>query len=348
MDIQQVAKRAKVSTATVSRVLNGSSSVREKTSAHVRSVIAELNYVPNTHARSLRVGRTRMFGLIVSDINNPFFPELIDAFEALAAEQGIDVIFTHTNYDPKRLRSCIRRMVERSVDGIAVMTSEVNQEALDLAPKHIPLVLMNQPAYAKLYRNVPVEYSTGFREALEHLRSFSHLDIGFIAGPSTLSSAKRRHQEWAIAMKRFELPVRKEWIVIGDMRLEGGERAMQKLMSLSPRPSAVITSNDLMAVGALQAALHAGLSVPADVSIVGFDDVPIASMVVPQLTSIQLPRREIAARAFSSLLQPTRDGVVAQSEVVHPKLIVRNSTGPAPRPRPSYSEQRTTHELPLV
>ena len=145
MDIQQVAKRAKVSTATVSRVLNGATNVREKTSAHVRSVIAEMNYVPNTHARSLRVGRARMFGLIVSDINNPFFPELIDAFEALATEQGIDVIFTHTNYDPKRLQSCIRRMVERSVDGIAVMTSEVNQEALDMAPKHIPAGL-DEPA----------------------------------------------------------------------------------------------------------------------------------------------------------------------------------------------------------
>jgi DNA-binding LacI/PurR family transcriptional regulator len=116
------------------------------------------------------------------------------------------------------------------------------------------------------------------------------------------------------------------------MRVEGGERAMQKLMSLSPRPSAVITSNDLMAVGALQAALHAGLRIPADVSIIGFDDVPIASMVVPQLTAIHLPRREIAARAFSSLLQATRIGTVAKSEVVHPRLIVRKSTGPVGRP----------------
>jgi DNA-binding LacI/PurR family transcriptional regulator len=108
--------------------------------------------------------------------------------------------------------------------------------------------------------------------------------------------------------------------VIAEMHLEGGKRAMQQLMSLSLRPSAVITSNDLMAVGALQAALHAGLGVPTDVSIIGFDDLPVASMVVPQLTSIQLPRREIAARAFSSLLQATRDGIVAKSEVVHPDL----------------------------
>src|SRR5579863_6804072 len=158
MDIQQVAKRAKVSTATVSRVLNGSPSVSKETSARVRKVITDLKYVPNNHARNLRVGSARMFGLIVSDINNPFFPELIDAFEALASQHGIDVIFTHTNYDPLRLQSCIRRMVERNVDAIAVMTSEVDERALELASARVPLVLMNQPALSKLYRNVPVEY----------------------------------------------------------------------------------------------------------------------------------------------------------------------------------------------
>jgi len=328
MDIQQVARHAKVSTATVSRVLNGSPNVREKTSAHVRSVIAELHYVPNTHARSLRVGRARMFGLIVSDINNPFFPELIGAFEALAAEQGIEVIFMHTNYDPKRLQSCIRRMVERNVDGIAVMTSEVDEEALKVAPEHVPLVLMNQPAFMAQYRNVPVEYSTGFREALEHLRDLGHTSIGFISGPPALSSAKRRHQEWTRAMKRLKLTVNKKWVITGDMRLEGGERAMRELLLLPERPTAVLTSNDLMAVGALQAAIQAGLRIPEDISIIGFDDLPIASMVVPRLTTIQLPRREIAANAFSSLLQATRDNVVAKSELVHPRLIVRKSTGP--------------------
>jgi LacI family transcriptional regulator len=268
-----------------------------------------------------------MFGLIVSDINNPFFPELIDAFEALASQQGIDVIFTHTNYDPNRLQSCIRRMVERNVDAIAVMTSEVDERALEMASARVPIVLMNQPALAASYRNVPVEYATGFKEALEHLISLEHTDIGFIAGPSTLSSAKRRHDEWSLAMKRHKLQVRQEWVVTADLRVEGGERAMQEILSVSPRPSAVLTSNDLMAVGALQATLHAGLRVPADLSIVGFDDVPIASMVMPQLTTIRLPRREIADRAFTSLLQATRDGTRAQCELVHPRLVVRNSTG---------------------
>ena len=128
-------------------------------------------------------------------------------------------------------------------------------------------------------------------------------------------------------MKRHNLRVRPEWVVTGDLRVQGGDVAMQELMSMSPRPSAVLTSNDLMAVGALQAATHAGLSVPTDVSIIGFDDLPIASMVMPQLTTIRLPRREIAARAFTSLLQATRDGTRTECEVVHPSLVVRNSTG---------------------
>lgn len=327
MDIQEVAKRAKVSTATVSRVLNGSPNVREKTSARVRNVIAKLNYVPNTHARSLRVGRARMFGLIVSDINNPFFPELIDAFQTSAAEQGIDVIFMHTNYDPKRLESCIRRMVERSVDGIAVMTSEVDQAALQIAHERVPLVLMNQPAFAGEHRNVPVEYSTGFREALEHLCVLGHTDIGFISGPADFSSAKRRYQDWATAMRRLKLLVRKDWVVTGNMRVDGGEYAMRELLSRETCPTAVLSTNDLMALGALQAVSHAGLRVPQDISIIGFDDLPIASMVVPQLTTIELPRREIAARAFSSLVQATRDGIVTGCDVVRTRLVVRGSTG---------------------
>lgn len=331
MDIQQVAKRARVSTATVSRVINGSPNVREETVARVRKVISDLNYVPNNHARNLRVGSARMFGLIVSDINNPFFPELIDAFEALATNHRIDVIFTHTNYDSKRLHSCIRRMVERNVDAIAVMTSEVDAEALEMASKRVPIVLMNQPVFARRYRNVPVEYETGFSEAFAHLRSLGHRDIGFIAGPLSFSSAKRRHAAWVQAINRQKLRVHKDWVITGDMRVEGGEQAMHRLLELPVRPTAVLTTNDLMAIGALQATFHAGVRVPTDISIVGFDDLPIASMVVPQLTTIQLPRREIAARAFASLLQATRDGAKTECDVVHPRLVIRKSTGQASR-----------------
>lgn len=332
MDILQVAKRAKVSTATVSRVLNDSGMVRPATTERVRRAITELNYVRNPNARGLRLGRTHMFGLIVSDINNPFFPELIDAFEGMAAEQGIDVIFTHTNYDTKRLRSCVRRMVERNVEGIAIMTSEMDEEALrQIASNRVAVVLLNQPALREKFRNVEVEYSQGFREALEHLKSLGHREIGFIAGPSALSSALRRRRNWELAMKRLKLPVRPEWVIIGDMRLEGGVNAMRDLLAGKRRPTAVLATNDLMAIGALHAALDAGLRVPKDLSLIGFDDLPVDTMVLPQLTTIQLPRREIAAHAFEILLQAIRGGEQTPCATVYPSLVVRKSTGPAPK-----------------
>lgn len=336
MDILQVAKRAKVSTATVSRVLNGFPGVREKTKARVRRAVAEMNYVPNPNARSLRVGRSRLFGLIVSDVNNPFFPELIDAFESVAASQGIEVIFTHTNYDPARLQSSIRRMVERGVDAIAVMTSEVAPEALEQAVRAgLPLVLMNQGEIGEKYPNVRVEYATGFREALEHLLAIGHRDIGFIAGPKDLYSAQCRKEAFRSALRTHGLSLRREWVATGDMRVEGGYAAMLELLRCRPRPTAVLASNDLMAVGALQAAHEAGIRVPRDVSVIGFDDLPISAMVHPALSTIRHPRREVAARAFACLQQALNGAKVEVTEPLHPHLVLRHSTASPPARRKS-------------
>jgi LacI family transcriptional regulator len=343
MDILQVAKRARVSTATVSRVLNGFPGVRETTMARVRRAIAELNYVPNPHARSLRVGRTRLFGLIVSDINNPFFPELVDAFEALAAAEKIEVLFTHTNYDPRRLQSCVRRMIERSVDAIAVMTSEVDEPALeDAAKAGIPVVLMNQRRLASRYPNVPVEYASGFREALDHLLALGHRDIGFIAGPETLYSARARRAAFKTALKSHGLHVRAEWIAAGDMRVEGGRMAMEKLLACDPRPTAVLASNDLMAVGALQAAHAAHVAVPGSLSIIGFDDIPIAAMVHPPLSTIRHPRREVAARAFAALQLALKGAKADACPALQPHLVLRNSTAAAPAARRARKGRRQT------
>lgn len=329
MDILQVAKRANVSTATVSRVLNGFPGVRERTVERVRRAIKEMNYVPNPNARSLRAGRTRLFGLIISDVNNPFFPELIDAFESLAAAQGIEVIFTHTNYDPRRLHNCIRRMIERSVDAIAVMTSEVEEEALQQAARAgVPLVLMNQRKLVDKYPSVQVEYGTGFREALEHLLVLGHRDIGFIAGPANLNSAQGRKEAFKKALRAHGLKVRLNWIVVGDMRVGGGRAAMARLLASDPRPTAVLVSNDLMAVGALQAAHQARIKVPKEMSIIGFDDLPIAEMVHPALSTIRHPRRELAARAFDCLWKAVQGEELLTGEVLHPHLVVRASTAP--------------------
>ena len=332
MDIAHVARRARVSTATVSRVLNGFPGVRTATMARVQRAIAEMNYVPNLNARSLRAGRTRLFGLIVSDVQNPFFPELIDAFESLASDRGIEVIFTHTNYDLDRLHRCVRRMIERSVDAIALMTSEVDEAALAQTTRvRVPVVLMNQGKLGETYPNIAVEYATGFREALDHLLALGHRDIGFIAGPATLHSARGRLNAFKAALRSHRLTVRAEWIKSGDMRVEGGRAAMDQLLARRVRPTAVLASNDLMAVGALQAAQNAQISVPGSLSLIGFDDLPIATMVHPPLSTIRHPRREVATAAFNLLWRVLQDEKPASCPTLHPHLIIRNSTAPPQR-----------------
>lgn len=334
-----MSKRAGVSTATVSRVLNGSPRVRKETADRIRKVIADLNYVPNTSARNLRTGRSEMFGLIVSDIKNPFFPELIDEFEALAAASNIDVVFTHTNYSRERFATCIRRMVERNVDGIAVMASEVDEAALQMATQcRVPIVLLNQPSLRTKYSNVLVDYLRGYREAVEHLVALKHQNIVFLSGPENLRSVHRRRKAFETAASEYGIATghRQHWT--GDMRVESGRAAMEGILQLKPRPTALIAANDLMAIGALQAAIAAELRVPEDLSIIGFDDLPIAALMQPQLTTLHLSRREIATAAFSQLTngwQAPKSGMKIQekptSHTVYPNLVVRGSTGPAPR-----------------
>jgi LacI family transcriptional regulator len=336
MDIQEVARLAKVSTATVSRVINSSSKVRPETAARVQHIIEKTAYIPNRSARSLRVRHSRLFGLIVSDVKNPFFPELIDGFEALATSHGIDVIFTHTNYDSARLDHCLRRMAERNVDGIAVMTSETDSAALARIKRlNVPVVLLDQEPGCG-FDNVLTDFDSGFADAVLHLKNLGHVDIGFIAGPEGFASVHRRRDAFILAMKTLRLKLHARWIVTGDLHIEGGQAAMEELLAMATVPTAVVTTNDLMAVGALQAAHNAGIDVPRELSIVGFDDLPVSAMLNPPLTTICMSRQEIASRAFSCLLKLCRieSKIPGDGHRIHPALTVRRSTAP-PLPRTS-------------
>ena len=333
MDIATVARLANVSTATVSRVINGSTKVRKDTAERVKFVVAQTGYVPNRSARSLRVRHSKLFGLIVSDVRNPFFPDLIDGFEAMAGEHGIDVIFAHTNYDEQRLAHCLRRMVERNVDGIAVLTSEMNLEALEAVSRlKIPVVLLDQPSTMNHFSNVLTDFNSGFTHAVRYLQRLGHREIGFIGGPEGFESVRRRHEAFLLAMRSLHLEIRMKWIVPGDLHVDGGRSAMEEILGMAQRPTAVVTTNDLMAVGALQAAQQAGVSVPRDLSIIGFDDLPIAAWVSPPLTTICMSRQEIAKRAFASLLNasPVNHTPLSFKRSIHPRLIIRGSTAKRP------------------
>jgi len=328
MNIKQVAKRANVSTATVSRTINDSSKVKPDTAARVRAAIEELNFYPNTHARTLVSGRSRMLGLIISDITNPFFPELVKSFEDQAVQRGQEVIIGNTDYKTKRMAGCIRRMLERKVDGVAILTSETDPELLaELTRRNIPMVLLDAATQPGTHSaTVRIDYRQGIREALEHLWSLNHRRIAFIAGPLVLPSARIRREAFVAGLKAHRLPVRPEMIDQGDHRIEGGFSAMQNLLKLPEPPTAVIASNDLTAIGALNAIHDAGLRVPVDISLVGFDDIAFAHLTQPRLTTVLLSRKEIAVTAFSALEKLIRNEKGEREYVIPAHLVLRSST----------------------
>jgi LacI family transcriptional regulator len=334
MDIQQVARLADVSTATVSRVLNNSPKVKASTFKRVKQAIDDLHYVPNTSARTLRVGRSKLLGLIVSDINNPFFPELIDAFEARARESGIDVVFTHTNYQSERLEHCMKRLIERNVDGIAVCTSETSHAAFEFAARrNRPFVLMNQEGPHTAYNNIYVDHMTGALEAIQHLHKLGHRRIGFISGPSSFNSTRVRHEAFLAAMKSCDLRVRDAWIVEGDLHMGGGQMAMEQILRMKPRPTALLCTNDLMAFGALRAAHQFNVNVPKALSIIGFDNLPVCDMVTPPLSSVDIPRRDMASHIFRMLMKASESKQFQKlpTPQIKTSLKLRASTARAPR-----------------
>ena len=332
MNITQVAKKARVSTATVSRIMNDSAAVHPRTAQRVWRVIRRLNYYPNTHARTLGSGRSRILGLIISDISNPFFPELVKGFEDLALQNNYEVILTSTNYDAKRMASCVRRMLQNKVDGVAIMTSEMDTRLIDeLAKRGIPIVFLDVGKVRKRISNICVDYAQGIHEAVDHLCALGHRRIGFISGPMNLKSARTRRSAFLHCLNKHHLAEDKGLVAEGNHKIDGGEIAMYRLLQLKERPTAVLTSNDLTAFGALRAINHVHMRVPEDCSIVGFDDIELGEFTQPPLTTIRLARAELGRVAFDALSRLLH-GDSKRGAVYHipTHLFVRSSTSRVP------------------
>jgi DNA-binding LacI/PurR family transcriptional regulator len=328
-DIRTVAALAKVSIATVSRTINGSPAVSDRLSKRVWQAIEQLNYFPNTHARSLVSGRSRLFGIIVENITNPFFPELIHSFEQFAVEARFEILLGSTNYNPALMASVVRRMIERRVEGVAVMTSEMESSLLEqLTDRRVPLVFMDVAPAALRVSNVCVDYAAGVTQAVQHLQQLGHERLAFIGGPLQLKSARQRRDAFlqclAEASHRAVLPL----ILDGDHKLEGGELAVQKLLSAVPRPTAVLCSNDLTAIGVLRGLDAEGLRAPRDMSVVGFDDIHMARFTLPPLTTVRLSRAALARLAFDALICGLENPQASQgaSYRLETNLVVRGST----------------------
>jgi LacI family transcriptional regulator len=334
MSIHEVAKRARVSIATVSRTINGVPTVDPQLSRRVWKVIEELGYYPNTQARALVSGRSRIFGLIVSEITNPFFPEIVQGFEDMAVEHNYEVLLTSTVHDSKRMAHSVRRMIERQVEGVAVVTFGM-EEALfrDLKSRNVPLVFIDVGPHLPRISNIRIDYLHGIRQAVQHLAALRHERIAFISGPLTLKSAVARQHAFLRSMEEIGLSVERGQLIEGNHTMEGGIAAMKTLLALRKRPTAVICSNDMTAIGAMRESYEQGVRIPQDLSVIGFDDIRLAQFVTPPLTTVRMSQTEIARLAFHALLtEVQRKAPVATGTeyTLETALVLRDSTAMAP------------------
>jgi LacI family transcriptional regulator, galactose operon repressor len=329
-DIRTVAALAKVSIATVSRTINGSPVVSDRLSKRVWQAIHQLGYFPNTHARTLVSGRSRLFGIIVENITNPFFPELIQSFEEVAVAHGYEILVSSSNSDPSILTTCVRRMLERKVEGVAVMTFGEEEPVLDqLMHRNVPIVLAEFKLEDPKGSTILLDYKTGIHAAVKHLADLGHRRIAFLAGPHNLHSAITRENDYRTAMQAAGLPVQKKWVVECDHTLKGGVSGFDQLHALASPPTAIVCSNDMTAIGVLRAAYIEGLLVPRDLSVIGLDDIAFAEFTLPPLTTIRLCRSDLARAAFEALRQQAEnpDSPKLQREfLVSTTLVLRGST----------------------
>jgi DNA-binding LacI/PurR family transcriptional regulator len=333
MNIKQVANRAGVSPATVSRAINRPQKVDAKTAERIWQVIREFNYVPNGQARALVSGKTRMFGLIISDISNPFFPEVVKSFDQAAIRHNYEVLVANTDYRVDRLESCVAKMVERQVDGLAIMTSELDSRHLaELYRLRKPMVFLDWGEVKPLVSRIAVDYENGVAEAIRHLVSLGHRKIAFISGPLALKSIHVRQSAFFKCLRELHVPQFKQVAMEGNYRVDGGEIVMRGLLAQPDRPTAVLAASDLTAIGALRAITGAGLEVPRDISVVGFDDIELSQYMQPPLTTIRLSRYELGREAFDVLYRTVEGGETIGQEIrINTTLVPRGSTGPAPR-----------------
>jgi LacI family transcriptional regulator len=354
MTVQEIAKRAAVSVATVSRTINRVSTVDPVLARRVWKVIEQEGYYPNIHARALVSGRSRVFGLMIADTIRPFFSEIVRTFETLAFEHNYEIFLSSIVRDPGRVEVAVRRMIERRVEGVAILGFENEDSLIEVfAHQNVPVVALDIESAEPMRKVVCIDYEHGIRQAVQHLAALGHIRIAFVSGPALLKTAVRREIAFQECMKEIDLAVPAQMLVEGDHTLRAGMKALSILAALPDRPSAVLCSNDMTAIGVMRRASELALKVPRDLSVVGFDDIHMAQFTTPPLTTVQMSHVAIANAAFRGLLDfsnlPCKGSSRAVS-AIQTNLVLRHSTAIAPnRLREAASkygdEQATPEEI---
>ena len=330
MNLEQVAKRAKVSTATVSRVLNNATVVKTSTRVRVMKAIEELKYYPNLHARHLAGGKSRTLGVILSNMENPFFFDIYKTVEWHAHASGYEVVVANTDYRSEQLVSSIRLMIGRRVAGLAAIVSEMDPALIEeLNDSGIPVVFYDVGAPRRNITNIRVDYRRGIDQVVDYLYSLGHRRLGFVGHHAVLGPLNERQKTVMDAASRF--PSVEVQAAADSDNLEGGRQAARALLSSGFAPTALICVNDVMAVGALRELRERGLRVPQDISVTGFDNVKLSEFCYPALTTVHIPRDRIGQIICQRLLpEPDKPDTGDHDVVIDPEFVVRDSTGPAP------------------
>ena len=329
VSIKDIAGVAEVSHSTVSRALRDSPLISEETKARVQQIAQDMGYSPSAIARGLVTKRTQALGLVVTSIADPFVAEVAQGIEERALTHGYSIILCQSQSDPDREIAAVDILREKRVDAIIVTASRVGSYYLPLLEQlSVPVVLINNQQEGRYVHSVGTDNVHGGRQAACHLLDLGHTRLGFIAGPEWAAQSRQRLDGARHALRERGLDFDPAHIAPGNGRCEGGERAMTQLLSHPSPPTGVFCYNDMTAIGALRAAQQAGVRVPDELSIIGYDDVAYACYVTPPLTTVKQPKHEMGCQATEMALALLEGGDAVQNLLVPGELVVRESCGP--------------------
>jgi len=333
--IKDVARQANVSVATVSRVFSGANVVREETSKRIRDVAAKLRYAPHGGARSLITSKTHTLGVLLPDLYGEFFSEVIRGIDLAARQGGYHILVSRSYEGRGEIEETMRAMRGR-VDGVLLMSPDVDADSLRNVPSNLPVVLVCSATRGSRTDSVTIQNSRGARQMVSHLISLGHRRIAIIKGASGNYDAAERLRGYRAALRDAGITPLRELERDGDFTEAGGYAAAGELLAISPRPTAIFAANDSMAIGALSALREAGVIVPKDMAVAGFDDIPLARYMDPPLSSVKVPISNLGARAVEILLQgiAQKNGHPPRRERVATELVIRSSCGAPSAGRP--------------
>jgi LacI family transcriptional regulator, repressor for deo operon, udp, cdd, tsx, nupC, and nupG len=326
--IKDVAKLANVSTATVSRVLRNADNVTEETRKRVLEAIEKLNYQPNVLGRYLRRMETETILVVVPDITNPFFSKVLRGIESVAIQNGYQVLLGDTQNNVRLEEEYLNLLRQKQVDGMILLTARIHRDLMEEISKQFPIVLACEYLEGSNIPTVSIDNISSARKATEHLIKLGHRRIAHLSGPMNIILSRDRLRGYQQAMMQYELDIDPVLIQEGDFTYELGYNLTLKLLALEKPPTAIFAANDEMAIGAIKAIRKLSLRVPDDIAVVGFDDIKIASIFEPNLTTISQPMFEIGEKAMNLLLQLIEGKELDRRQfVLEDQLIVRDSCG---------------------